>query len=664
MESAWLNVLTGISQGSFDTLFVKDANGNWINILTLGASGGGGGSGVVQSAQAPLYITNGVISVDLASYLTSNQITTLLTAYSTTTQINAMLQSYVTATLLNNTLANYSTTAQMNTALTAYIPITHESYKIGTANVGFGAFDINTRTLTLQNAAGVTALLTVDNGGNLKINNSGVTTVAYVSNEFATHEYNSIIMKDSNNVLRSLIPSIAGPLTYGGSSLVDLNILNTELAGKVSNSRVLTDVPANALFSDTLYNHPSQHPISMITGLQTALDSKVGQLNFVAPMTGSTSGSAITIESLFKPSSVSAAGNIILVADDALGTLTIGSIGSGSGFTEQDIRDRIITNVNTLGTSAQSKLIKTSSSATGVFLTVDPTEWATKQDLLATYSESSATGSSLIFSDEANSVWIPFNGSAGSPVNVAGSHTQLTVNPSFGHVSLQNTATTGSYVFTMDVKGGTCTNLVMDIMDTATWTTMQTANFTGLTSSWQTFTWNITPYANGKMDIHFGWGAIAGITQSVGTVHVRNLSIVAPSTSAVTISSNITTADITSSGTITCLSLVQLSDSSIKQSTANASLDTIQSVFDAVEVKTYERTDIPGQSRIGFLANDVVAALDETGFDNITQMTYDTGNPLWGLDYARLGSTILWGALKNTNARLAQVEARLAALEL
>jgi hypothetical protein len=660
MESAWLNVLTGISQGSFDTLFVKDANGNWINILTLGASGGGGGSGVVQSAQAPLYITNGVISVDLASYLTSNQITTLLTAYSTTTQINAMLQSYVTATLLNNTLANYSTTAQMNTALTAYIPITHESYKIGTANVGFGAFDINTRTLTLQNAAGVTALLTVDNGGNLKINNSGVTTVAYVSNEFATHEYNSIIMKDSNNVLRSLIPSIAGPLTYGGSSLVDLNILNTELAGKVSNSRVLTDVPANALFSDTLYNHPSQHPISMITGLQTALDSKVGQLNFVAPMTGSTSGSAITIETLFKPSSVSAGANILLVADDALGTLTIASLASG-GFTEQDIRDRIIANVNVLGTSAQSKLIKMSTPATGVFLTVDPTEWATKQDLLASYTESSATGSSLIFSDEANSVWIPFN-TSGSPVNVSGSHTQLTVNPSFGHLTLQNTATTGSYTFSLDVKGGTCTNLVMDVMDTVTWATMQVTNFTGLTSSWQTFTWNITPYANGKMDFHWGWGAIAGITQSVGTVHVRNLSIAAPSTSAVTISSNLTTANITSSGTVQCVSLVQTSDASIKQNVVDANLAIIQSVFDSVEVKTYERTDIPGQPRIGFIANEVVDALDETGFDNIARMTYDTGNPLWGLDYARL-TTILWGVCKKQQMRLDQVEARLAALE-
>ncbi len=418
MESAWLNVLTGISQGSFDTLFVKDANGNWINILTLGGSGGGGGSGIVQSAQAPLSISYGVISVDLASYLTSNQITTLLTAYSTTTQINAMLQSYVTATLLNNTLISYSTTAQMNTALTNYIPITHESYKIGTANVGFGAYDINTRTLTLQNAAGVQGLLTVDLGGNLKINNSGVTTVAYVDNEFATHEYDSIIMKDSNNVLRSLIPSIAGPLTYGGSSLVDLNILNTELAGKVSNSRVLTDVPANALFSDTLYIHPS-HGISDVTGLQTALDTKLSQLNFVSPMSGSVTGpGSITIDSLLKPSSITGQNGISVLSSDTLGTVVIEYTGSGGGFTEQDIRDRIILNVNTLGTSAQSKLIKMSTSATGVFLTVDPAEWATKQDALSTYSEN--TGASYILNtDEANGVYAPFTSVYGNPTNTA-----------------------------------------------------------------------------------------------------------------------------------------------------------------------------------------------------------------------------------------------------
>ena len=134
-------------------------------------------------------------------------------------------------------------------------------------DLAFGAFDINTQTLTLQNAVGVQGVLTVDNGGNLKINNSGVTTVAYVDNEFATHEYDKIDFKDSSNVVRSLIPSITGSLTYNNTALVDLTYHATQLAGKADNSRVLTDVPANALFSDTLYSHPSQHSISMITGL-------------------------------------------------------------------------------------------------------------------------------------------------------------------------------------------------------------------------------------------------------------------------------------------------------------------------------------------------------------------------------------------------------------
>jgi len=47
------------------------------------------------------------------------------------------------------------------------------------------------------------------------------------------------------------------------------------LADKVSNSRVLTDVPANAVFTDTIYEHPSSHSVGFITGLQAALDDKV-----------------------------------------------------------------------------------------------------------------------------------------------------------------------------------------------------------------------------------------------------------------------------------------------------------------------------------------------------------------------------------------------------
>ncbi len=45
---------------------------------------------------------------------------------------------------------------------------------------------------------------------------------------------------------------------------------------KVDNSRVLTDVPANAKFTDTIYTHPTSHPYSMITGAPTSLPANGG----------------------------------------------------------------------------------------------------------------------------------------------------------------------------------------------------------------------------------------------------------------------------------------------------------------------------------------------------------------------------------------------------
>ena len=82
-------------------------------------------------------------------------------------------------------------------------------------------------------------------------------------------------------------------------------------------------------------------------------------------------------------------------------------------------------------------------------------------------------------------------------------------------------------------------------------------------------------------------------------------------------------------------------------------MDVIQGVFDAVDVKQYERTDIEG-NRIGFIAQDLVKVLP-IEYDNIAQMSYTTGNPLWGLDYARL-TTILWGVCKNLQSRVDALE--------
>ena len=50
--------------------------------------------------------------------------------------------------------------------------------------------------------------------------------------------------------------------------------MTTLLNGKVDDGQVLTDVPQNAVFTDTLYSKPANEPISYITGLQTALNGK------------------------------------------------------------------------------------------------------------------------------------------------------------------------------------------------------------------------------------------------------------------------------------------------------------------------------------------------------------------------------------------------------
>jgi len=50
--------------------------------------------------------------------------------------------------------------------------------------------------------------------------------------------------------------------------------LQAALDAKVDDSQVLTNVPSGALFTDTAYTHPANHAISVVTGLQSALDGK------------------------------------------------------------------------------------------------------------------------------------------------------------------------------------------------------------------------------------------------------------------------------------------------------------------------------------------------------------------------------------------------------
>ena len=155
----WLNILTGISQGSFDTLYVKNTSGDMVNVLTLiGAS-----AGAVSSATAPLNISSGILNIDLSTYTKMAGLTTLLGGK---------------------------------------ISPTHEANKIGAADVTH-LFDFKTQTLTLRNSNGVTLQLDVDNGGNLSLGADGVMIVPILN----ARDYIDMKIKDSGGAVRLLSSS-------------------------------------------------------------------------------------------------------------------------------------------------------------------------------------------------------------------------------------------------------------------------------------------------------------------------------------------------------------------------------------------------------------------------------------------------------------------------
>ena len=78
-------------------------------------------------------------------------------------------------------------------------------------------------------------------------------------------------------------------------------------------------------------------------------------------------------------------------------------------------------------------------------------------------------------------------------------------------------------------------------------------------------------------------------------------------------------------------------------------------IFDAAEVKTYTRKDVPGK-RVGFIAQDIQEKMPED-ISNLVFMTYEAEQPLLALDYSRL-VTVLWGVCKNMQKRIEVLETK------
>ena len=93
----------------------------------------------------------------------------------------------------------------------------------------------------------------------------------------------------------------------------------------------------------------------------------------------------------------------------------------------------------------------------------------------------------------------------------------------------------------------------------------------------------------------------------------------------------------------------------------------MQAIFDAVEVKTYERNDRNGEKRVGFIAQDIEAVLPEyfqhiVGQGTISRGENEGGEPIEEtiktVDYSRL-VTVLWGVCKGLKQRIEVLESRL-----
>ena len=69
----WTNVLTGISQGSFDKIYLRDASGNMVDLLTLLGSLASVTDVISQSSEL-IVTTNGsskILTLNLGGYVTS-----------------------------------------------------------------------------------------------------------------------------------------------------------------------------------------------------------------------------------------------------------------------------------------------------------------------------------------------------------------------------------------------------------------------------------------------------------------------------------------------------------------------------------------------------------------------------------------------------------------
>ena len=179
------------------------------------------------------------------------------------------------------------------------------------------------------------------------------------------------------------------------------------------------------------------------------------------------------------------------------------------------------------------------------------------------------------------------------------------------------------------------------------WTT--TSNPALNTSTFQTVSITHTATSTAHIEIQIG-AQNGGGAQTTGTAIVKNFQVTR------TISPvQVTTFSgyLEATGQVLGLNFVSTSDEAIKENVADASEETCLDILKAVNMKTYNRTDIPG-SRLGVIAQELQSQLP-VEFANLVIPKY--GEPtLLTLDYSRL-ACLLWQACRQMEKRISALEA-------
>ena len=112
------------------------------------------------------------------------------------------------------------------------------------------------------------------------------------------------------------------------------------------------------------------------------------------------------------------------------------------------------------------------------------------------------------------------------------------------------------------------------------------------------------------------------------------------------------------SGSATALGFTSSSDARLKDAVEDLSEVACTAVLMAVKPKKYVRSDLgettfSSARRVGFLSQDVQAAIEGRNWSNLLATDASTG--ALQLDYSKL-VTVLWGAVRSLEARVAKLE--------